>query len=145
MSLEARARWEVSQRAGGVDEIIPRLRATDFSHREGRGQQGAWRPANGLKLNRGTHVWLHAHRNLARAGGWIVIPGSVLQETPVWLARPWPGWWLIDDLVTDGPHVLRFADEQPVRPRLPFEAYPKYQRYLARVQAETAANFAPAA
>ena len=128
---EARARAEVYGRSGGVDEILGSGEAQHWSHRMGRGQQGSWRPANGLHLASGTHSWLHAHPSLARAGGWHLASGTHLQTTPVWLARPWPGWFLIDDLVTDGGlHVLIFADIQPARPRLPFESAAAYAAHL---------------
>lgn len=127
---EDRARAEVYARSGGVDEILGHGQATDFSHRWAKGQLGDWRPANGLHIGRGTHEWLERNRDLARAGGWHVRSGTRLQSAPVWLSRPWPGWWLIDDLVTDGPHVLVWADDQPVRPRLPFEAGSGYERFL---------------
>lgn len=127
---EERARAEVYARSGGGDEILGQGQATDWSHRIGRGQLGCWRPANGIHLAAGTHRWLHANPELARAGGWQLRSGTHLQSAPVWLARPWPGWFLIDDLVTDGPHVLVWADDQPVRPRLPFESGAAYAAFL---------------
>lgn len=127
---EDRARAEVYARANGVDEILGHGEAVHFSHRWAKGQLGTWRPANGLHLAAGTHEWLHQHPTLARLGGWQTLSGAVLQQTPVWLARPFPGWWLIDDLVTDGPHVLRFCDAQPVRPHLPFESGTAYAGFL---------------
>lgn len=131
---EGRARAEVYARSGGVDEILGHGQAQHFSHRWAAGQLGVWRPANGLHLAASTHAWLHQHPTLAKAGGWHVLPDTRLQTAPVWLARPWPAWWLIDDLVTDGgPHVLVLADEQPVRPRLPFEPAEAYADHLAAV------------
>lgn len=127
---EDRARIEVYARSGGVDEILGHGQADHFSHRWAAGQIGSWRPSNGLHLSAGVHGWLHQHPALAYAGGWHLRSGTHLQSAPVWLARPWPGWWLIDDLVTDGPHLLVLADEQPVRPRLPFEAASAYERFL---------------
>lgn len=127
---ESRARAEVYARSDGVDEILGYGSATDFSHRWAKGQLGAWRPANGLHLKRETHEWLERNRRLARVGGWHVRSGSTLQEVPVWLARPWPGWWCIEDRLTDGPHVLRFAETQRQRPRLPFESNAAYAAFL---------------
>lgn len=127
---EDRARAEVYARSGGVDEILGHGEAQHFSHREARGQLGAWRPANGLHVSAGVHGWLHQHPTFAKAGGWHVLPGAVLQETPVWLARPWPAWWLIDDLSTAGPHLLVEAAQQPVRPQLPFESGADYAKFL---------------
>jgi hypothetical protein len=125
---EARARAEVHARSGGVDEILGQGEAVHFSHRWAAGQLGMWRPANGLHLSAAVHGWLHHHPELAQAGGWHVLSGTVLQDAPVWLARPWPGWWLINDLVTDGgPHVLEWSHTQPARPRLPFESRAAYE------------------
>ena len=124
---EDRARAEVYARSGGIDEIFGHGQATDFSHRWAKGKLGVWRPANGLHLQRQTHEWLERNRNLARLGGWHVRSGAVLQEAPVWLANPWPAWWLIDDLTT--PHVLIYCDDQPVRPHLPFESNADYAAF----------------
>lgn len=135
---EARARAEVYARSLGVDEILASGKATDFSHRWAAGQLGTFRPANGLHLARGTHEWLERNRALARAGGWHVLSGTVLQAAPVWLARPWPAWWLIDDLDRAGPHVLIYCEDQPVRPRLPFESGAAYSAHLASLALQLA-------
>lgn len=140
--LEKRAHEEVRARGAGitvaeltpetlgVDEILGYGQAVEFSHRIAAGRGGPDRPANGLRLARTTHDYLHNHPKLAEAGGWHLPTGTHLQSAPVWLARPYPAWWCIDDLVTDGPHVLHYCDDQPVRPQLPFESNADYAAFL---------------
>jgi hypothetical protein len=132
---EARARWEVQQRSGRVDEITGQGTALHWSHRIAAGRGGTYRPANGLDLSPAVHEWLHRNPALAYAGGWHVESGATVQDVPVWLARPWPGWFLIEDRVTDGPHLLLHCDEQPARPRLPFESEDAYRADLDRLLA----------
>lgn len=108
---EQRARAEVYARSGGVDEILANRKADHWSHRLAAGQMGQWRPSNGLHLSFKTHEWLHRKPALAYAGGWHVRSGEDPRQVPVWLLRPWPGWWLIDDVPADGgAHVLIPAD-----------------------------------
>jgi len=140
--LERRAHNEVRARAAGVhvsdltaetaavDEILGHGTATDFSHRVRASQGGTYRPANGLFLSRAVHSFLDENRDLAVAGGWQLAAHQVPQEEPMWLPLPFPGWWLAEDRLSDGPHVLTFADDQPVRPRLPFESRTAYEAFL---------------
>jgi hypothetical protein len=137
--IERRAHDEVRARAAGirvadltpdtvaVDEILGTGQGVEFSHRIAAGRGGTYRPANGIWTSRAVHDFLHDNRGIAEAGGWHLETGTCVQAAPVWLARPHPGWWLINDLVTDGgPHVLEWCDIQPPRPRLPFESQAAY-------------------
>jgi hypothetical protein len=122
---EDRARAEVYARSAGVDEIVGHGLATDWSHRIARGRMGEFAPWNGIHVSAGVHGWLHAHPELAQAGGWHLLSGSDPQEEPVWLSLPWPSWWRIQDLGDGGPHVLSTAwDDDRPRPVLPFERIP---------------------
>ncbi|UVK59845.1 HNH endonuclease [Gordonia phage Aleemily] len=62
---ERYGRQTVAIRSNGVCERCDAGRATDWSHRKARGQQGSWEPANGLGLCRGCHAWAHAHPKAA--------------------------------------------------------------------------------
>lgn len=95
---EARARRIVAERSGGLCELCPAARATDWAHRRDRSHGGGWEPSNGLHLCHRCHMWTHERPLLAGIGGWRLVrdprdPG----EVPVWLARPWPSWWLLDN------------------------------------------------
>jgi hypothetical protein len=140
--MEQRARNEVRARAAGIhlddltdqsvcpDEILGYGEGTDFSHRLRASHRGQYRPANGAWVSRSTHEWLDQHRSLALAGGWQLASHQNIHQEPIWLALPYPGWFLIDDLVTDGPHVLHYCDDQPPRPQLPFESNAAYAAFL---------------
>lgn len=91
---EELGRRALAERSGGTCEIHGTHRATDWSHRRARAQRGTWAPWNGLHICHRSHMWLEAEPVLAAAGGWRLVhderdPIAV----PVWLARPWPGWW----------------------------------------------------
>lgn len=116
---ESTARRILHERSGGLCELCTTARATDWAHRLDRSHGGQWRPANGLHLCHRCHAWHHAHPGLAGAGGWrLVRDPRDPADVPVWLSRPWPSWWLLDD---DG--VLIPVDHVeaglPVAPVLP--------------------------
>jgi hypothetical protein len=139
--LERRAHNEVRARAASIhlddltnetvspDEILGHGQGTEFSHRVRASQGGTYRPANGIWLSHSVHAWLDEHRDLAVAGGWQLLAHQVPQDAPMWLALPWPGWWVAEDRAPDGPHILVWADDQPPRPRLPFEPRAAYDRF----------------
>lgn len=108
---ETAGRLAVIERSQGQCEIHRDHRATDWSHRRARGQGGPWSPTNGLHICHRAHMWLEAEPTLATLGGWRLVhderePGTV----PVWLALPWPGWWLLtfeDDVGIGGrSHIM---------------------------------------
>lgn len=103
---QTQGRKAVYERSGGVCEVTGFDVAAHWSHRLARSQGGTWAPWNGLHVDALFHAWAHANPALAVAGGWIVLPGVDPRTVPVWLARPYPGWWLIGDPADGGPHVL---------------------------------------
>lgn len=124
---EDRARREVRERSGGICEICNHAPATSWSHRVAAGRGGQWDAANGIDTcgdgTRGCHGWLTANPAKAYAGGWHVETGADPSQVPVWLARPWPGWFRITDPGDGGAHVLVPVDaadlglpETPERP-----------------------------
>jgi hypothetical protein len=99
---EAKARSLVSYRANGRCELCNRQGQLTFAHRRNRSHQGAWAASNGLALcgsgTTGCHGWTEQNPTHAATGGWrIVHSDTPATEVPVWLPRPWPGWWLLDD------------------------------------------------
>jgi hypothetical protein len=98
---ESACRVAVAGRSDGVCEVTG-ARAAEMSHRVARSRGGLWRPANLLHLSSAAHRWCHANPVLARSAGWHLPAGVDVTGAAVWLARPWPGWWLIDDTPRDG-------------------------------------------
>lgn len=68
-----------------------------WSHRIARSRGGSWAPSNGVLLCLVAHGWAHTFPKLARSLGWHLNTHDAPAEAPVWLARPYPGWWLLDD------------------------------------------------
>lgn len=96
---EVEARRLVAQRSGGVCEVCGNATATNFHHRKGKGQGGAWAPSNGLHLcgsgSTGCHGHVTTHPQVSREQGWSVPSYLDPLRTPVWLARH--GWAFLDD------------------------------------------------
>jgi hypothetical protein len=119
---EASCRTAVSARSGGLCEVTG-LRAGEMSHRIARGRAGAWTPSNIIHLAPEMHRWITqtgAGVAAGYAGGWFVRSGVGPQRVPVWLARPYPGWWTIEDDPADGgPHLLHPAAVNRPPPILP--------------------------
>ena len=103
---ENAGRWATRDRSGGRCEVSQWDRGVECSHRLARSQGGTWAPWNLLDLDGLLHRWLHDNPHLAVAGGWHVLPGVDPLTVPVWLARPWPGWWIFRIPRDGGPHVL---------------------------------------
>lgn len=101
----------VAERSGGLCEA-GMGRADDMSHRTSRGRGGPWHWANVLHLSRRVHDLAHRHPARAYALGWFTPTRADPRRIPVWLARPWPGWWLIEDADDGGPHVLTPLDTE---------------------------------
>ena len=127
---EAAGRVAVYERAGGRCELGCGQLGGSWGHRRRRSQGGTWSPVNGLLLcgdgTRGCHGWLTAHPAEAAAGGWEVPSWLDPEAVPVWLAKPWPGWWLLTvEQPATGPrsHLAVPADPDihglPDRPALP--------------------------
>lgn len=133
---ESRARTEVNIRALGRCELPTRIRYKDrgrwitedvrcpqegaeWSHRLARGRMGLWTPSNGLRACHRCHDYLHDHPALAEAGGWHLASDSEPATSPVYLLEPFPGWWLLDDLLGDGgDHVVRLYPDLIDAPEL---------------------------
>lgn len=119
---EARARAEVAERAAGSCEVTGAPGALEWAHRVSLGRGGAWTPWNGLHLSRAAHAWCHQHPGSAYAAGWFVETGHDPAAVPVWLARPYPGWWLLQPAEDGGKHVAVPLDPAaaglPERPAL---------------------------
>jgi hypothetical protein len=96
----------VAVRADGRCEASGDRPAEEMSHRISRGRGGLWHPANLLHLSGYVHRLCHAYPARAYALGWFVETGVDPASRPVWLARPWAGWWQITDLGDGGQHVL---------------------------------------
>lgn len=128
---EELGRHALAERSGGQCEIHGDHLATDWSHRRARAHGGTWAPWNGLHICHRSHMWLEAEPDAAAAGGWrLVHDERDPMVVPVWLARPWPGWWwLTVDIVLMGDrtraHIMVPVDDPgaldlPDRPhRLP--------------------------
>lgn len=115
---ETSARREVATRSGGVCELCAAAQAQEWSHRVSRGRLGGWRAANGVHMCPPCHRWCHSEPELARAGGWHVTTGEDPAVVPVWLSRPYPGWWLMVESL-DGGHTLIPLADLTVWPVLP--------------------------
>lgn len=105
---EEACRKAIHARSGGLCEVDPTHPADEASHRLSRAHSPSrwlWSPTNLLHLCRAHHAALHADPAAAYAGGWHLRAGQSPPLSPVWLAVPWPGWWLIVD-PPDGPHLL---------------------------------------
>lgn len=122
---------------GGRDEILGG-RGGEFSHRrdasDSHDSDGGYQPWNGVWLSRGTHEVLTRDFPLARAGGWRLNSWEDPSRVPVWLALPMKGWWWIRPAPDGGPHLLAYCDNQPPRPRLPFERRTDYEAFLSSVR-----------
>lgn len=96
---EVDARRTVAQRSGGVCEICGQQRATNWHHRQNKGQSGAWRAANGLHLcgsgTTGCHGHVTANPAKARAYGWSVRSTQGPADVAVWLYGR--GWSVLTD------------------------------------------------
>lgn len=104
MSEEA-VRIAVAERSGGLCEAKSG-RADEMSHRESAGRGGLWTVHNILHLSRYVHALCHQWPARAYELGWFVRSHVDPQTVPVWLIRPWPGWWRIADADDGGPHLL---------------------------------------
>lgn len=91
---ERRARRIVRERSNGDCEVrIPGVclgRATNFMHRQGKGQRGPWAASNGLdgcgSGTTGCHGWITDHPAGAWPKGWYVKSWQDWATTPVVLA-----------------------------------------------------------
>jgi hypothetical protein len=118
---ESRTRREVAARSMGLCEL-GYGQATEMSHRLAAGRGGTWTPANIQHLSSYAHRWATLNPAAAYAAGVFVESGADPARVPMWLARPWPGWWLAR-YVDEGPHVLEPVDHDalglPAVPVLP--------------------------
>lgn len=93
---ERRARELVRARSMGVCEGCGKRPATDYAHRVGRGQGGAWTADNGLHLcGPGNYGGCHATPRLdAEARGWVIRGRRDPSTVPAYVwADPWgPSW-----------------------------------------------------
>lgn len=89
-----------SQNLDGVPtcELCGDPHALEWAHRISRGRGGDWSPSNGVLLCRTGHRWAHANPTIAGRLGLEVPTWAVPSEVPVWLPRPWPGWWLLQNV-----------------------------------------------
>jgi len=86
-------------------EVHGTHRGAEASHRRdlSKHPDEPWSPVNLLWVCSAAHAWFHAKSLLADDGGWrIVRDDTPPQARPVWLAVPWPGWWLLTLNGTDG-------------------------------------------
>lgn len=101
---EAEGRRLVTGRAAQNLDEQPCCEATgntqqlEFSHRLAAGRGGTYAPSNGLLLNHDIHMWAHHHPYAATRLGWHIETGFNPLDAPVWLPRPFPGWWLLGDV-----------------------------------------------
>lgn len=92
---ERHARKVVRARSGGMCEVCGRAPATNFQHRQGKAQMGAWTVVNGLDVCgmgnvSGCHGAIHQSPALAYERGWSVRSTHDPAEVAVWLAgRGW--------------------------------------------------------
>jgi hypothetical protein len=102
---EAAGRRVVWARSNGtLDEDEPpqceacgTTQGVQWSHRIARSRGGSWAPSNGVALCLVEHGWAHSFPTAAGRLGWHVRTGFDPRTVPVWLARPWPGFWLLPD------------------------------------------------
>lgn len=85
---EVEARRVVRQRSGGTCEVCGHARATNFQHRQGKAQMGAWTAQNGLDVCgmgnvSGCHGHIHQFPGEAYELGWSVRSGHDPAATPV--------------------------------------------------------------
>lgn len=94
-ATERKARAAVRARSGGICEVCGRAPATNFQHRQGKAQMGAWSAENGLAVcgqgnATGCHGRIHQNPALAYERGWSVRSTDDPASSPVWLAgRGW--------------------------------------------------------
>jgi hypothetical protein len=119
---EHRTRAEVAGRSQGLCELGVG-RAEEMSHRLAEGRGGDWSVANITHLSSFAHRWLTLNPAKAYAGGWFVETGVDPAQVPMWLARPYLGWWLVVEPGDGGPHILCPVDHVeaglPAVPDLP--------------------------
>jgi hypothetical protein len=118
---EAAGKALVKQRAAAstdgeasVCEVSGTTWQLEFSHRLAAGRGGTYAPSNGILLARPVHAWAHANPAAATRLGWHVRTGYDPLTVPAWLARPWPGWWLLRD--DDGPLSPAHPEDHPGLP-----------------------------
>jgi len=96
-AAENAARLAVRARSGGTCERCGRAPATNWHHRKGRSQGGAWCPSNGLDLcgsgTTGCHGEVTVNPRIAYERGWSVRSTQDPADVPVWLT--FRGWHLI--------------------------------------------------
>lgn len=93
----SRSRASLDDDVPVVCEACGTTRGVQWSHRIARSRGGTWAPSNGVALCLVEHGWAHSFPDTARRLGWHVRTGLDPREVPVWLARPWPGFWLLTD------------------------------------------------
>jgi hypothetical protein len=112
-AAERLARELVRARSMGVCEGCGQKPATDYAHRVGRGQGGAWSAANGLHLcGPGNYGGCHAApRSLAESLGWVIRGRRDPLTVPafIWPDPYAPSWVFLTD---DGLYV--YADQEAV-------------------------------
>lgn len=94
---ELRARRLIKDRSGGICEICGHRPATDAAHRLSRGVGGLWEAANLLHACRTCHSTNHDNPLRAYELGQHLRNGSDPLTAPVYLHRPVPGWYTIDN------------------------------------------------
>lgn len=121
-----RVKADVLERCGGNREAqIPgKCEAgcgvvDDPAHRWSAGRGGPTTATNVLGLCRRIHDLCHdtdAGTRRAYSLGWFVKTGHDPERVPVWLAIPWPGWFLLTQPDDGGKHlVVPLAEEDLVR------------------------------
>jgi hypothetical protein len=113
---EADGRHAVTARAERMCEADPSHEGTHWHHRVLRGQGGTWSPVNGMWVCAAAHDWIHKHPADALALGWLVASTVDPATAPVWLHRPWEGWWLLSltgEEIDPRAHVLVPLDGVP--------------------------------
>lgn len=106
MWIESEGRVAVRARSQGHCEADPAHSGTHVHHRKLRSQGGTWDPVNLLHLCTRCHQLVHANPRAGHQLGYLV-PGHVDPErVPVWLCRPWAGWFMLTHAGDGGPHVL---------------------------------------
>lgn len=97
-----------------VCEVTGTTWQLEWSHRLAAGRGGTWAPSNGILLAKSVHAWAHANPTFATRLGWHVRTGFDPRGIPAWLARPWPGFWLLQD--DDGPLSQAHPEDHPDLP-----------------------------